>query len=70
MSELMSTVFLFFGCAAWGILAPGAGIEPGPQQWKRWVLTTGLPGNSLFHVIFTGQESSEIGEVEIIISIL
>ena len=20
--------------------------EPGPLQWKRWLLTTGLPGNS------------------------
>ena len=28
------------------ILVPWPGIEPGPQQWKCRVLTTGLPGNS------------------------
>ena len=31
---------------ACGILLPWPGIEPGPQQWKHRVLTTGLPGNS------------------------
>ena len=28
------------------ILVPWPGIEPGPWQWKRQVLTTKLPGNS------------------------
>ena len=27
------------------ILVPQLGIEPGPQQWKCWVLITGLPEN-------------------------
>ena len=29
-------------------LAPRAGIEPKPLQWKLWFLTTRLPRNSLF----------------------
>ena len=33
--------------AACRILIPQPGIEPGPRQWKRWDLTTELPGNSL-----------------------
>ena len=33
-------------CVACGILVPWPGIEPGPQQWKHRVLTTGPPGNS------------------------
>ena len=33
---------------AYGIfLVSWPGVEPVPQQWKRWLLTTGLPGNSL-----------------------
>ena len=32
--------------AAFGILVPRQGMEPGPQQWKHQVLTTGPPGNS------------------------
>ena len=31
---------------AFRVLVPRPGIEPGPLQWKSWVLTTGLPGNS------------------------
>ena len=31
---------------ACSILVPWSGFEPGPQQRKSWVLTTGLPGNS------------------------
>ena len=47
----------FFSCkcrllvAACGILAPWPGIEPRPLQWKRWILVTGLPGNSLACVL-------------------
>ena len=37
--------------AACGILAPQPGIEPGPWQWKRGVLTTRLPGNSLKDIV-------------------
>ena len=39
--------FLFFWPRhkACGILVPWPAIERGPQQWKRRVLTTGLPGN-------------------------
>ena len=35
-----------------GILVPWSGIEPGPQQQKRWVLTTGQTGNSCVHRYF------------------
>ena len=39
--------FFFWPChVVCGILVPWPGIEPGPQQWKHWVLTTGPPGNS------------------------
>ena len=34
------------GHMACKILVPRPGIEPGSQQWKCWVLTTGLPWNS------------------------
>ena len=34
--------FFFPCCAAFGILFPQPGIEPGPQQWKHKVLTTKL----------------------------
>ena len=27
---------------------PRPGIEPGPPQWKHWILATGPPGNSFF----------------------
>ena len=37
-----------------GILVPWPGIEPGPRQWKRWILTTGLPGNSCFKAFLKG----------------
>ena len=40
-------VFGFFWphCIVCGILVPRPGIEPGPQQWERQILTTRLPGN-------------------------
>ena len=31
---------------AWGMLVSDQGSNPGPQQWKHWVLTTGPPGSS------------------------
>ena len=39
--------FFFFGQAVCGSQFPNQGLNPGPQQWKHQVLTTGLPGNSL-----------------------
>ena len=43
-------IYLFFGrghAVAWcGISVPRPGIEPGPQWWNHWALTTGPPGNS------------------------
>ena len=33
---------------ACGIWVPRPGIEPGPRQWKHWLLTTGLQGNLSF----------------------
>ena len=47
--KFSSCYFFFFpGCSAWfvGTWLPEQGLNPGPQQWKQWVLTTGLPGNS------------------------
>ena len=47
-SSLPAIFFFFPGCSAWfvGTWLPEQGLNPGPQQWKQWVLTTGLPGNS------------------------
>ena len=43
-----AALFVFcLHCTVCRILVPRPGIEPGPQQWKHWVLTTGKPGNSL-----------------------
>lgn len=40
--------FFFFGYAvACGSLVPWPRIKPKPLQWKHWVLTTGMPGNTL-----------------------
>ena len=56
-SALFSFFSLFFSfcfhiflavLAACRISVPWPGIEPGPQQWKPGILTTRLPGNSLF----------------------
>ena len=43
--------FFFFWpcCLACGISVPRPRIEPRLQQWKRWILTTRPPGNSLPH---------------------
>lgn len=38
--------FFLLSCAAFGILVSQPRVEPGPQQWKHEVLTTGLPGDS------------------------
>ena len=39
-------MFWFFGCEAYGILAPRPGIEPSPPVLEGEVLTTGPPGKS------------------------
>ena len=40
-------LFFFWLCyVACRILVPRPGIEPRPQQWAHWVLTTRPPGNS------------------------
>ena len=36
------------------ILVPQAEIEPVPLQWKCRVLTTGLPGKSLYFLVLNG----------------
>ena len=41
----------FFGCEAFGILAPQPEIEPTPPALEGKVLTTGPPGKSLMGVI-------------------
>ena len=44
--QVIHSLFFFQLClAACRILVPWPGIEPGAQQWKRGVLTTGQPGN-------------------------
>ena len=37
-------VLIFFGCEAYGILAPSPGIEPSAPALEGKILTTGLPG--------------------------
>ena len=52
---------------ACGILFPRPGIKPGPQQWKRHVLTTGLPGypSSRFIMAYERKEKREAeGEID------
>ena len=45
LSQFLGFFFLAVPC---GILVPWPGIEPHPLHWKPGVLTTGLPGNSLY----------------------
>lgn len=47
-------LFLFWRChRVCRILVPQPGIEPRPWQWKRWIIPTRPPGNSLnFSFIF------------------
>ena len=55
LTDLQCYLFLFWLCHVACGLVPQLGIEPRSQDWKRWVLTTGLPGNSrviLFFLIF------------------
>ena len=52
---ILSYSSFFFFWQHWeacGILVPWIGIKPlGPWQWNCRVLTTGQPGNSLFHLL-------------------
>ena len=42
-----AVIFIFWPChVACGILVPLPEIEPGPRQWRPWILITGPPGNS------------------------
>jgi len=43
--------FFWLCLSAFGILVRDQGLNPGPQQWRRGVLTTGPPGNSLRAVV-------------------
>ena len=45
-SIYFSVIIIIFCCCyvACRILVPWPGLNPGPQQWNRWVLSTGLPG--------------------------
>ena len=47
--DFLQFFFFFFLASPSGlrIFVPQPGMEPKPRQWKRWVLTTGPPGNSL-----------------------
>lgn len=47
LGHQVETIYFFLPvCHSLHILVPWSGFEPGPQQRKSWVLTTGLPGNS------------------------
>ena len=49
------TFFFFWPChVACRILVPRPRIKPGPRQWEHWLLTTGLPGNSLLTILKSG----------------
>ena len=43
-------------CVAYGISVPQPGIEPGPRQWKRRILTTRPPGNSSFFLVLKNSQ--------------
>ena len=53
--ENYSFFFFWPHHAACGMLVPQPGIEGGPRQGERGVLTTGLPGNSIFNMIIWHQ---------------
>ena len=59
--------FLFFWPhhTACRILVPWSGIEPGPQQWKHWVPTSGPPGNSLNFFIYVFSFINKEGMTEL-----
>ena len=52
-------MFWFFGQEACGILTPRPGIEPASSALESKVLTTELPGNSLFYNILINEIKGE-----------
>ena len=52
---LLFYVLVFPPREAHGILAPRPGMEPMPSALDDEVLTTGLPGKSLFLLVFLGE---------------
>ena len=52
--HLVAFFFFWSYLTACGILVPWSGTEPGLQQRKHWVLTTGLPGNSWISAVLPG----------------
>ena len=61
---LQLIVCLFLDSVPCGILVPPPGrpgIKSIPQQWKYRVLTTGLPGNSLFKTKVLREKLHDIG---------
>ena len=49
-------------CMACGIIVLQPGIEPGPRQWKQWVLTTGPPGNSPLSLLLSPSSQAQHNE--------
>ena len=45
---VLTFFFFFFGVAVCRILVPNQGLNPGPLHWKCRILTTGVPGKSLY----------------------
>ena len=46
------------------------GIEPGPQQWKHWMLTLRQPVNSLIIAFFKSVQCSDIKYFDIVVQSL
>ena len=51
-------LFWFFGCKAYGILAPQPGLKPAPLTLEGEVLTHGPAGKSLYFLYFTLYQST------------
>ena len=39
-------------CCMWELKFPDQGLNPGPLNWERGVLSTGPPGKSGFFLVF------------------
>ena len=53
-------MFWFFGREACGILAPWPGIKPAFPALEGEVLTTGLPGKTLYVVLSHYQDKEKV----------
>ena len=51
-SVISDVIYFWLYQEAHGVLDPQPGIRLGPLQWKRRVLTTGVPGNCLMLLLF------------------